>query len=104
MSKQPETLFKEKVFKDLKTLKDKVFFFKSNEASVRGIPDVIVCFKGKFLALELKKDLKEERRCKNKKLDLQSYRIDQITRAGGKALFISPKTWSKFFKEFFKGE
>ena len=46
-----------------------------------GIPDVIACFNGRFLAIECKAG-------KNKPTPLQERELTNITQAGGKALVI----------------
>lgn len=85
--KQKESLFKEKVFRDLKELKG-IWFFKSHELSLIGIPDVIGCKNGKFFALELKKD------AKSKPSKMQLYIIDKIKGASGYAAVVYPEAWA----------
>lgn len=86
--KKPETKFKELVIKDLKTLKN-TWFFKSQEVSRRGIPDLILCVNGFFVAMELKVD---------SDLDaLQIYNINKIKEANGWASEVTPKNWKKVF-------
>ncbi|MDD4003431.1 MAG: VRR-NUC domain-containing protein [Clostridia bacterium] len=46
-----------------------------------GIPDIIICFKGKFIALEVKVG-------KNKPTILQEVTIRRILKAGGYALVV----------------
>lgn len=49
----------------------------------RGLPDIIGCYRMRFIAFEVKRD-------KTKKPSkLQTYRISEITRAGGIARVIS---------------
>jgi hypothetical protein len=92
MSKKPETLFKEKVFKDLSTLESS-WFFKSQEVAQRGIPDVIMCVKGTFVAIELKKDAKA-------KIDpLQTWTISKIGATGALALVAYPENWKEIFTQ-----
>jgi hypothetical protein len=90
-----ETKFKEKVQKDLKTLHD-VFFFKSNEVALRGIPDFIICIKSKFIAIELKRDEKV------KPEPLQLYILTKIALAGGKPFIAHPKNWRQIFEKLQK--
>ena len=52
-----ETRFKLLVKKELEQLKN-IWFFKTQEVAVRGIPDFIICLNGYFVALELKPDAK----------------------------------------------
>ena len=92
MSKKPETLFKEKVFKDLSTLKGS-WFFKSQEVAQRGIPDVLMSVKGNFVAIELKKDA-------HAKLDLlQEWTIRKIGATGALALVAYPENWKEVFTQ-----
>lgn len=94
---QPETKFKLQVFKDLRTLK-KTWFFKSQEVSVKGIPDIIMCSQGKFIALELKRNTRE---CKSacKKLSLQKRNLGLINEALGFGIFTCPKCWDMTFEK-----
>lgn len=82
-----ETKFKKKVLEDLKTLKN-AWFFKANEVSVRGIPDVILCLNGLFVAIELKKDSLETAD------PLQTYNGEKIVQKGKGIFYLaSPDTW-----------
>jgi hypothetical protein len=90
LSKQPETKFKEKVMEDLKTL-PKIWFTKIQQVSIRGIPDILLCRRGKFVALELKVDSDES--------ELQSYNLAKIKQAGGKSFTATPKNWEEIFQE-----
>lgn len=49
--------------------------------SSRGVPDILMCIAGKFVAVELKVG-------NNKPTDLQSHYLDQIYRAAGYACVI----------------
>jgi hypothetical protein len=93
----PETKFKLKVFKDLRTLK-KIWFYKSQEISLRGIPDVIICLNGIFVVLELKKDEKEAKLV-NRTTALQKHNLSLIKRCRGKAFLVWPENWKKVFKK-----
>lgn len=59
------------------------FFWKEHggQYGTAGIPDIIVCYKGRFIALEAKVD-------KNQPTRLQAATIEQIKRAGGKAAVV----------------
>ncbi len=81
-----ETKFKKKVLDDLKTLRN-AWFFKSNEVSVRGILDVIICVNGLFIAIELKKDSSSDPDA------LQTYIGQRIKKAGGIAFVAHPDNW-----------
>jgi len=83
-SKKSETKFKEVVQKDLRLLG--CWFFKTQERSRRGIPDIIACMRGVFIAIELKDE--------GKKLDtLQEYTLNNIALAGGIAIWTTPSMW-----------
>ena len=61
----------------LKTVKD-CFFWKEHggQFGTAGIPDIIICYKGRFVAFEVKNE-------KGKLTVLQAITIKQIRRAGG---------------------
>jgi carbamoylphosphate synthase large subunit len=88
--KNPETKFKEKVIEDLKTL-DPIWFSKIQQVAIRGIPDILLCLVGNFVALELKVD--------SNLTELQKYNLKKITLAGGYAYEVTPKNWKKIFQE-----
>jgi Holliday junction resolvase len=56
-----------------------------------GIPDLLVCCNGYFLAIELKAP-------KGKPTDLQMWNIEQIRKAGGIGLILYPKDFN-YLKE-----
>lgn len=56
--------------------------------SLRGIPDLIVCWHGHFVALEVKR---AESEVKKKGAKLQAYTIDKIRKNDGLAFFIYPE-------------
>ena len=66
----------------LKTVPE-LFFWKEHggQYGTAGIPDLIVCYKGKFIAFECKVG-------NNKATPLQDATIKQILRAGGYALVV----------------
>lgn len=66
----------------LKTV-DNLFFWKEHGGmyGTAGIPDLIVCYKGRFIGLECKVG-------KNQPTVLQGLTIKQIIRAGGYALVV----------------
>mgnify|MGYP003439995074 FL=1 len=89
MAKKPETIFKERVLEDLKTLGN-TWFVKVQMVAVRGIPDVILCINGNFIAIELK-DV-------NGKLDpLQEWNLNCIARAKGIGIVTNQKNWKNTF-------
>lgn len=87
--KNPETKFKEKVQEDLKRIR--CWHRKIQSVSVRGIPDVLMCKSGKFVALELKVD--------SPLTELQKYNLDLISKNGGYARVVTPNNWNEIFQE-----
>jgi len=89
--KQPETIFKEKVQNDLDTL-DYCWHEKIQQVCKRGTPDILACIGGTFIALELKKDEKEEAK------PLQKLKLRKIKKAGGLDYVAHPKNWPEIFQ------
>lgn len=92
MSKKPETIFAEKVDKDLK----KAFgvhchIMNINQACKVGDPDRVLCIKGHFIALELKQS-------SGFVAKLQITKLKQIQVSGGFALVVYPHTWHIILK------
>lgn len=82
----------------LKTIKD-CFYWKEHggQYGTAGIPDIIVCYRGRFLAFECKVG-------KNKATALQKLTIRQIVKAGGYALVVRSVEEVKQIIEAFIGE
>lgn len=57
-----------------------------------GIPDLLICYKGKFIAVEVKAT-------HGKPSELQLYHIRKIEEAGGKAFLLYPNEFN-VFKEY----
>lgn len=76
-----------------------LFFWKEHggQYGTAGIPDLIVCYKGRFIGLECKVG-------KNKPTVLQEVTIRQIVRAGGYALVVRTVDEVKEIIEAFKKE
>lgn len=92
---QPEGRFKLKVQKRLREIPE-IFFFKTQEVSVRGIPDVLICYRGMFYAWELKVN-------KNKATELQQHVLNNITKAGGIARVVTPDNLDECIEELLNG-
>jgi len=73
-----ESQIQSKIIKELKQMG--AYVVKVVSGTRDGIPDLLLCYKGKFIALEIKKD------SKSNLSELQKYNIDKITLAGGIAL------------------
>lgn len=92
MAKKPETLFKERIVPQLNSI-PKSWWFKTQMLSLLGIPDIIGCVNGRFVAIELKKSAKD------KPSALQQYVLKTIRKAGGYAKSASPENWKKIKRE-----
>ena len=94
MTKQTGQLESEIQAQILKWLREHgIFCFKVAMASPNGIPDVICCFDGKFIALEIK------RNDRSRVAPLQWKRKEQIEDAGGESYIV----WSvDMVKEIFE--
>jgi hypothetical protein len=89
-----ETTFKEKVIKDLKTLGN-CWFIKTMERGRVGTPDLLICLRGKFVAIELKREGKHTTK-------LQQLTLSKIAAAQGISFESSPSIWDGQF-ELLKG-
>ena len=56
-----------------------------------GIPDLLICYKGCFIAVEVKAS-------NGRPSDLQLYHLKKIKEAGGKAFLLYPKNFNEFKK------
>lgn len=74
MAQGPETRLKIKVMKYLKGLSNCWAYKTSDKYSV-GIPDIIICYKGHFVAIELKAGTKTT--------PMQDYVLGEIQKSGG---------------------
>lgn len=86
-----ETLFKNRVLKDLKSLPN-IWILKTQEVGRRGTPDLLICLGGEFIAIELKKDES------SKITPLQEAVLGMISRAGGRAFSSCPERWDAQFE------
>jgi hypothetical protein len=90
MSKKPETIFKERVHRDLREIQkatQALWFVKTQQVSIRGTPDELLCVRGKFIAIELKATEKDF--CD----PLQLRTLDLIHAASGLAMCAHPGNW-----------
>lgn len=90
---QNETKFKTKVLAHLRATPG-LWSCKTQMRSIRGIPDIIGCYKSKFFAWELK--------CDDNKVaakGLQAYHLRLIQEAGGIAREVTPENFEECFKE-----
>lgn len=94
MASNPETLFQNKVLRFLEEQGGYWHKVHVSSFSSAGIPDIIGCYKGRFVALELKRP-----DGKGRVSELQKYHIEKINEAGGYAAVISS---IEELKELFK--
>lgn len=81
MAATPEKKIKDKVVAQLKALGAYYFYPVASGYGSSGIPDIVVCYNGRFFGLECKAN-------GNKPTALQQMNIDKINNAGGVALVI----------------
>lgn len=94
MSKKPETLFKEKVLKKIRTI-PRSWFEKIAQVSSVGTPDIIGCVNGMFVAIELKVG-------NNKVSDIQAYKLAKISSANGMAFVMYPENFQEIYDKLLK--
>ncbi len=85
MARTPEGKVKDAVVKILKDYDAYYFFPVMNGYGRSGIPDIIVCFNGYFIAIECKAG-------DNKPTTLQARELDAISSRGGKTLVLYENT------------
>jgi hypothetical protein len=85
LAEKPETRFKKKVVKYFDSIGAKVFVIQ--QLSKRGDPDLLICLNGRFIALELKRGIKQ------RASPLQAHILNEVLKAGGIALTMSPETF-----------
>ena len=90
---QPETKFKIKVQKRLREIPG-VYAVKIQQVALRGIPDILGCYKGKFFAFELKVPPN-----KVKAGSLQEHNLELIKKSGGFAKEVTPQNFEQTLKE-----
>jgi len=98
MATTPEGKFQTKVAKLLNSLGDDCWFTVMQAGSIRGLPDILGCYKGHLFGWELKKNLAETRK-QTGRIVLQNYRIRKIRHAGGIGELVCPETLAQKFQE-----
>ncbi len=89
MSQKPETLFRQRVMRDLKTL-PLTAIFPIQQRSIIGDPDIILCMVGLFIALELKSKM-------GKASKLQEHKLQAVRNACGVSFLVFPDNWDEVF-------
>lgn len=85
MAETPEGKVKTKIKQLLKSYGPDVYYFMPAMGSFgkSGVPDIVACVRGSFVAIEVKADKK-----KNPPTELQNKNLEEIGTAGGHALVI----------------
>ena len=83
-----EANFQRRVIQRLKSIKG-LYYFKKEAKAIRGIPDIIICYKGQFFAWELKRSEKHQATA------LQKHNIAKINKAGGYAAIVYPENFAE---------
>lgn len=86
MALTPEGKVKAKIVRVLKEEGVYYFFPATHGYGRSGVPDIIACVRGQFLAIECKAG-------KNKPTTLQVNEIEAIRRAGGTAVVANEENW-----------
>lgn len=66
-----------------------LYYFVKEALALRGIPDIIGCYKGRFFAWELKRSAKEASKTSGR-IVLQKHFLGHINRAGGIGEIVHP--------------
>jgi hypothetical protein len=90
MASTPEKKVKDKVVKILKKHGVYYFFPATYGMGRSGVPDIICCIKGKFLAIECKAN-------GNKPTALQEREINLIHQAGGIAIVVDENSYDSLY-------
>jgi len=88
-----EKTFQTNLIKFLNSIGAFVTKFNANGLSKTGVPDILYCYKGKYIGLEVKKET-------GKISDIQQWNINEIRKAGGQAFCIKPSDFTKELKQW----
>lgn len=88
-----ESEFQTKVIRYLRSLGAYVLNVPGGSQIPKGTPDLLVCYKGRFIALELKTDT-------GTVMPLQEDTLETIRRADGYTRVLRPKDWEHFVEDF----
>ncbi len=96
----PESKFQHKVTARLDKLIKlgyPLYYFVKEAGSIRGIPDLVICANGSFVAWEIKPSEAEANKTTGR-IVLQRYTIDRIQRANGGATLVYPENVDLAFR------
>lgn len=85
--------FQKKVLKRLREIPG-TWWLKVNDRATVGIPDILGCVAGVFMAIELK--------TKSKVTPIQAYTLRRIERADGQTFVVHPGNWAEVLKFIMK--
>ena len=103
-----ESAVKKQLLKRLKKIPN-LYFFTKEAASLRGIPDIIGCYRGRFFALEIKRDLWSLYYKRTGKIKIQGRQVLQnltltnIRKSGGFGCFIYPQNMDEVINHLLEG-
>lgn len=92
-----EKNFKKKVKSALQGING-MYFFVKEAAAIRGIPDIIGSYKGRFFAWELKRSEKVAHQWRDGH-ELQKYNINKINESGGIGRIVYPENFKECLEE-----
>lgn len=95
-----EHKFQHQVKKRLSEI-DGLWHFTKEALALRGLPDIIGCYKGKFFAWELKRS-KQEAAKNTGRIVLQRYLLTLITQAGGIGRVVYPDNLEECLQELLR--
>jgi hypothetical protein len=98
-----ESVYQRKLIKKIKGLFPGVYLFVKEAAAIRGIPDIIMCPNGRFVALEVKRSLEESKKYSPRNA-LQDKALADIRKAGGLAYKIYPENEEEVLNALLRGE
>lgn len=101
MLRPTEASFKIKVRMRLDRLGPDCYYFVKEAMTLRGIADIIGCYKGVFFAWELKRGLKEAQ-SERDGFELQKYNLERVKIAGGVGRVVYPENFEECLQELFK--
>lgn len=87
----------QKIVKDRLKKTPKLWHFTKEALAIRGLPDIVGLYKGRFFAWELKKSQSEANR-KTGRIVLQRYTLALIRKAGGIAEIIHPDNFEEMYQ------
>ena len=82
---------------------DGLFFFVKEAKSLRGLPDIIGCYKGRFFGWELKRSRSEAQKTTGR-IALQRHKLSQIQMAYGIGEIVHPENLEQKLAELLQAD